>query len=81
MKQVILKAARDMMKHIAARGVVIIYFSEDEYGYTSYGQTVPDCEDMRFIGDQIAERIDNGKIELEANHAGSEYIRLGRLPK
>ena len=64
MNELTIQDAKDLSYKYRKRGVIIIHFSQDQFGVASYGITRKDCDNMKKVSDQIFDRITNGEITL-----------------
>lgn len=56
-------AARDFAKKFDKRRVIILYESHGQFGYTSYGETLPLCASAERIGDRLWDSFRKALIE------------------
>ena len=56
--------AKALAKKHDQPGIVILWFNEDTYGFSSYGANRSLCQKYGKVADQIANRIESGDIEL-----------------
>ena len=57
-----LESVRKFAKATGARGVVVLVFSDDQYGVTSYGRTKKDCQLMKSFTDALAVLLSSGDL-------------------
>lgn len=54
---------RTLAKEYNWKGVVIFSFDEEQFGYTSYGQTKRDCETIQNMADDIHDLLVTGELK------------------
>ncbi len=56
------ETAKNIAKRHGKDMVIVLYFTDERYGYASYGKNPRLCDRVRIVADHIADLIEKGHL-------------------